>query len=406
MNNQNNQNNGKTHIKVLTDACQNVCTFINTITVDNISKDEKINSFEAKIDELQCLCSDLKTQLEQINESVKILASLLNFTINQDDSTIDILTRWILSFSKKSTGSMKKRKMCSSYSPLKLSIKDTIEVNDSMENKQLKCATFEKENKNSSQGKLKNIWKLEIKRDGKPSDLLRKSKQMTLKLKPQEEKIKKDITTINISTPKISVLNSTSSFDPEIFSIKKNDISKKYNENNLIHNTQMDDPNNISLSHFNKIIKVNKKVLPTVKTIPLKSNETNISHQNDENNQPCDETICSPLQISVNELNNAIESNDHNKIPNRNLLDSFDIIPGLNDIQNNLPNYKFKEDPVRKRNERKLLNGWDCEDCCKFYKANNDNPVEAKTAMNHFSRHRSVKNQNHASTPPGFWDPI
>jgi len=71
-----------------------------------------------------------------------------------------------------------------------------------------------------------------------------------------------------------------------------------------------------------------------------------------------------------------------------------------------IPKYNIKEEPVRKHNERKLLNGWDCEDCCQFYEANNDNPIEAKTAMNHFSRHRSVKNQQPAPTPPGFWDPI
>jgi len=111
--------------------------------------------------------------------------------------------------------------------------------------------------------------------------------------------------------------------------------------------------------------------------------------------------MCNPINLPKNVI-----SKNQNEILNENVLDSFDIIPGLNDKQNDLPNYKCKENPVRKHNERKLLNGWDCKECCKFYEANNDNPIEAKSAMNRFSRHRSVKHQHHAQTPPGFWDPV
>lgn len=386
-----NQNNGETHIKLLTDVCQNVCTFIQTMTVGNMSKDEQIN-------DLQLLCSDFKTQVEQINENVKKLANLLNFTINQNDSAINILTQWILSLSNKNVECVKKRKLYSSYSPLKLSLKDKTEMNESLENKSI-CSQYEKEKKNSSQKELKNVWKLQVKHDGKPSDLLKKTKQTTLKLTPQEEKCMIDITTFGSSTPKISILDSTSTFNPEVFNIKRNDVSN-VDKNNLIYNPQMDDTSNISLSHFNTIIKPNKNALPIVKTKILKSNTSN--KLNILHDQLCDETMCSP----INDLKNEVISKNQNEIPNENILDSFDIIPGLNDKQNDLPNYKFKEDPVRKRNERKLLNGWDCKECCKFYEANNDNPIEAKSAMNHFSRHRSVKHQHHASTPPGFWDPI
>lgn len=397
----NNQNNSESHIKILTNVCENVCTFITKITEDSKSKDEKINNFQTKVDGLQCTCSELKTQIHQINENVKTLARLLNFTFKQGDSTIDILTQWILSVPKTNNGNIKKRKICSSYSPLKLSLKDRTEVNENMENK-LKYTTFEKE-KTVSQSKLKNVWKLQIKRDGNPSDLIKKSKQTTLKLKSQEQKMKMDITTINSSTPKISVINSNN-ISSEVISVNQNDISTHF-DNNLIDRTQIDD-SNISLSNFNNI-KVNKNILPIVKPIISKSIKANISHhQNEKNNQSCNETICSPIKLSISVLNNAAMSKEQNEINNTNLFDSFDIIPGLNDKQNDLPDYNFKEEPVRKHNERKLLNGWDCKDCYKFYKANNDNPIDRKTAMNHFSRHRSIKQQNCALTPEGFWDLI
>lgn len=382
----NSQNNGESRIKLLTDVCQNVCTFIQTMTVENMTKDEQIS-------DLQLICSDLKTQLEQINKNVKTLANLLNFTINQDDSTINMLTQWILSLSTKKVDYVKKRKLYSSYSPLKVSLKDKTEMNEGYENKSI-CTQFEKENKNSPKKDFKNIWKLQIKRDGKPSDLLKKSKQTTLKLKPQEEKCLIDITTFSSPTPKISISDSTSSFNSEIFSVKKNDIYK-----NIKNNTQMDD-SNISLSHFNTIIKPNKNTSPIVTTNVLKSttsDKLNLSHEE----ELCDETMCSPINLPKNGI-----PKNQNQIPNENVFDSFDIIPSLNDKQNDLPNYKFKENPVRKHNERKLLNGWDCKECCKFYEANNDNPIEAKSAMNRFSRHRSVKHQHHAQTPPGFWDPV
>lgn len=398
-------NNDETHVKMLTDVCQNVCTYIKAITLDNNSKDEKIINFETKFVDLQCLCSDLKSQLEHVNEQVKTLATLMNFTSNQDDSAISILTQWILSLSKKNVDHNKKRKLYSSYSPLKLSLKDKTAVNENIENK-LQSMIFEMNNKTSSQNELKNVWKLQVKRDGKPSDLLKKSKQTTLNtiFQPQKENVKMDITTLGNSTPKLSDVNSTTIFSPEILNIQ-NDVSSHIN--NSISITQMNDSGNISLSHFNKIIKPNKNALPIVKTNTFNSNNLNTSlDENEQHNYSSDNTSCSPTNISINILNDAIKSKKQNKIPDRNLINSFDIIPGLNDSQNDQPNYKFKEDPVRKRNERKMLNGWDCEDCCKFYEANNDNPVDAKIAMNHFSRHRSVKHQHHAPTPPDFWNPM
>jgi len=138
----NNQNDGDAHVKMLTDVCQNVCTFIKTITMNNTSNVEKL-----KIDDFQCLCSKLKIRLEQINEQVKTLANLLNFPTDQDSSGVDILTQWILSLSKKNVEYAKKRKLYSTYSPLKLSLKDKTEFNESTENKSTYYTKPEKENK-------------------------------------------------------------------------------------------------------------------------------------------------------------------------------------------------------------------------------------------------------------------
>lgn len=401
-------NNGETHVKSLTDVCQNVCAFIKTMTVDNLSKDEKINSFKIKNGNLQCLYSDLKTNLKQINELIKTLATMLDFTINQNDSTVDILTQWISSLSKKNDGCSKKRKLCPLYSPLKLSLKEKTKVSEDSKNKS-KYTNSEKENK-TSQNEVKSIWRLPIKRDGNPSDLLKKSKQTILLLQPQKEKVKIDITTLKSPKPSNSVNPSIA----EVLSMEKTpvrtDEPKNVCENSLNQGTHLNDSidsPNISLSHFNKIIKPVRNVFPIEKINCLQPNKNSTSsYQREMRNQSNDETTCSPTNSLENIHEDAISSKKSNQVLNGNVLDSFDLIPGLNDNQNDLPNYKFKEDPVRKRNERKLLNGWDCEDCCKFYEVNNDNPIEAKTAMNHFSRHRSVKHQHHAPTPPGFWDPV
>lgn len=403
------QNDGEVHVKMLTDVCQNVCKFIENITMNNMSKVEKINTFELKTNDLQRHCSKLQNRLDQINEQVKTLACLLNFTTDQDSSAIDVLTQWILSLSKKKNENTKKRKLYSTYSPLKLSLKDKTQFNETTENKSM-CTNLEKENKIKSQNELNNVWKLQIKHDGNPSDLLKKSKQTTLILQPQKEKLKMDITTFSSPTSKISVLNSSSSssysgFSPELIHFK-NDLTQDIYETNTSHNTQLNASDNISSSNFNKSIMPRKNTLAIVKTNTIKSKETSTSHDQTEHNHSSDETICSPINISMSILNNATALKKTKKITNRNLLDSFNIIPGLNDKKNDFPNYKFKENPVRKQNERKLLNGWDCKDCCKFYEENNDNPIDAKNAMNHFSRHRSVNHQHHAPTPPGFWDPM
>lgn len=379
--------NGETHVKALTDVCQNVSVFIKSMTADNASKDERINSLKTKVIDLQDLCSSLKTQLKEISQHVQTLAGLLRFTTNQDGSATDILTQLIGSLSLKN---VRKRKLFTSYSPLKLSLKDKGEIVDDKFN----CLKLEKEKKIASPNKLKNEWKLQIKSDGKPSDLLKKSKQTTLNLQPK--KVSLDITTINSQSPE--AVSNSYTFSPEA----SNDKNKDNDEKTCILNTQSDDSGNISLSHFTKIIKPSNHVLQKLKSSTIHDQPEKIDQLCDDN-----ESIWSPIYIPLNAIQNEIstEKQDKNSKTAKNLLNNVVIIPGLNDMQNDLPSYNFKEDPVRKRNERKCLNGWDCEDCRKFYEANHDNPVEAKKAMNHISRHRSVKHQHHAPTPPGFWDP-
>lgn len=394
------QNIGEVHVKSLTDVCQNVCTFIKSITKDNSLKNDKLQTLVMKIDDLQIRYQDLNIQLEGIHKHVKTLANLLSFTINQDDSTVTILENWIQSLSKKNNGNAKKRKLLLSYSPLKLSLRDSTEVNNGETENKTNCSKLEKENKLSPHNKFKNVWKLQVKVDGKPTDLLKKSKQTTLNLLPQKDKLDLDITALNGSTQKTSVLNSSSVFNLEEFS----EIKKNIDDNNLIQESEMNDSCNISLSYFNKDIKSHKNIIPREKTKTL---ETDIPRTQIENyNESNDDIIYSPINNSKNVLQNSTITKIQSKVNDNSLLNKFDIIPGINDKKNDLPNYNFKEDPVRKRNERKFLNGWDCAECCRFYEANNDNPVEAKNAMNHFSRHRSIKHQLHAPTPPGFWDPI
>lgn len=394
----NGRDDGATRVKALTDVCQDVSAFIRSMTADNASKDERICSLNAEIRDLQDLCSDLKTQLKKISQHVKTLADLLQFTTDQNHSAIDVLTRLIASLSPKNVENFKKRKLFSSYSPLKLSLKDKSEIIEEPVSK-FNYSKLEKEKKIISPNKFKNVWRLQVKVDGKPSDLLKKSKQTTLNLQPKNDKVSLDITTINSPSPETVVSNSYT-FNPEASSAKKNGNV----ENASVLNTQSDDSGNISISHFNKIIKPSKHVLQII-------NSSVIHDQPEKHDESCDETIdedetvWSPINIPMNVIQNEIDTEKQDKNSNRKVLSNMVIIPGLNDVQNDLPSYNFKEDPVRKRNERKLLNGWDCKDCRKFYEANNDNPVEAKKAMNQFSRHRSVKHQHHAQTPPGFWDP-
>ncbi|CAH0390494.1 unnamed protein product [Bemisia tabaci] len=89
---------------------------------------------------------------------------------------------------------------------------------------------------------------------------------------------------------------------------------------------------------------------------------------------------------------------DRSKI--QNLDTSFDHVPR----KTNSPTYKYKEDPVRKRDERQQLPGWDCDDCAKYYAMGVRNGEDPKELMNKCSRHRS-KYKDLNVTVKGFWDP-
>ncbi|XP_014287622.1 uncharacterized protein [Halyomorpha halys] len=69
------------------------------------------------------------------------------------------------------------------------------------------------------------------------------------------------------------------------------------------------------------------------------------------------------------------------------------------------PNYKYKRDAVRKREERMKLDGWDCEQCAKYYGAMDLSPSKIKARMNKCSRHRD-KFDKLNETPADYWNPI
>ncbi|CAH1397369.1 unnamed protein product [Nezara viridula] len=69
------------------------------------------------------------------------------------------------------------------------------------------------------------------------------------------------------------------------------------------------------------------------------------------------------------------------------------------------PNYKYKRDAVRKKEERMKLDGWDCEQCAKYYGAIGLSPSKIKARMNKCSRHRD-KFDKLNQTPADYWNPI
>ncbi|XP_050421131.1 uncharacterized protein LOC126833692 [Adelges cooleyi] len=403
----------------LTTACQNACSFIKNITEDNELKYTELSILKTENSNLQSVCSELKLEHLKIEENIRTLAKLLNFTVNENDSVVNILVHWISTLTKRNEENKKKRKLNPFYSPLKLTLKEDNETSPKKNNDN---TTFASTSKTS--------WRLDVKRNGNPSDLLKKSKQTVLSVQPVKSKAKLDITIFNSSiidssipnindnshVPKKNNQNILSKMSCEILE-KKQNVTKTpivdiHNKNNALDET-MFDPNDCSVSHFNKIHKpihstpAKQNFSPIIVDVFEQPMESNNHDNQDKQNDLCEEIIYSPLNISINKFDEDIVSTSRQqKSPKCNMLDSFDIIPGFNNKNKGMPNYKFKESPVRKHNERKLLNGWDCEECRKFYEAINDNPTDAKNAMNQFSRHRSVKHQHIANTPPGLWDPL
>ncbi|XP_050544483.1 uncharacterized protein LOC126907331 [Daktulosphaira vitifoliae] len=410
------ENNGKQLVESLSIACQNAAKFINKLSLNNESLNNEIITLRTENQKLKKNYFSLTSQLDKIEESIKELAILSDITSFENESVFNILTRLIIT-TKKNSHNSKKRKLNLCYSPLKLSIKDDSEVLKNTKN-----------NSNTSDN-TKTTWKLSIDRNGNPSNLLKKSKQATLQVKPLVSKTKLDIKIQN------SLCNNISSYSNDIIlSPIKTTAEIKLNEQNMATSNLMEEKNllakgdncneddclvetisdsiNCSISHFNRLNKpinntsITKDIGSPVIIDVFKYSMINTGTHQDESNDSSDETIFSPINVTIDKLDDTNCNGCLNKPPENNLFDSFDIIPGLNNKPEVLPNYKFKENPVRKQNERKQLNGWDCEECRKFYEDVNDNPDEAKNAMNQFSRHRSVKHQHVANTPPGLWDPL
>ncbi|XP_064089797.1 LOW QUALITY PROTEIN: muscle M-line assembly protein unc-89-like [Macrobrachium nipponense] len=88
------------------------------------------------------------------------------------------------------------------------------------------------------------------------------------------------------------------------------------------------------------------------------------------------------------------------KKPPRVFVDSFDAPPDQ-DIE---PGYAYQGPVVRKKIERKQLEGWGCRECKNWYEDEDLDPVKKKMLINKCSRHRSKHNPV-TNTPEGFWNP-
>ncbi|RWS28621.1 uncharacterized protein B4U80_11174 [Leptotrombidium deliense] len=58
--------------------------------------------------------------------------------------------------------------------------------------------------------------------------------------------------------------------------------------------------------------------------------------------------------------------------------------------------------PVKNRDERKLLNGYDCKECADYYSSFGLSQEQLREKLNKCSRHRSQYSP--PKTPPHFWD--
>lgn len=81
---------------------------------------------------------------------------------------------------------------------------------------------------------------------------------------------------------------------------------------------------------------------------------------------------------------------------------SFDRIP---EKISTSPNYKYRRNAVRKKEDRQKLDGWECEQCKNYYAVVGDNltTAEKKQRLKLCSKHRD-KYPVCSTTPPGYWD--
>ncbi|GBN25922.1 DNA endonuclease RBBP8 [Araneus ventricosus] len=78
-------------------------------------------------------------------------------------------------------------------------------------------------------------------------------------------------------------------------------------------------------------------------------------------------------------------------------LSSFDRLPKREE-----PNYKYKEETVRKKSERKQLTGFECKECEKYFADLGLSEEEKRERLNKCSRHRAKFPP--PATPEHFWE--
>ncbi|XP_055935186.1 uncharacterized protein LOC129965378 [Argiope bruennichi] len=78
-------------------------------------------------------------------------------------------------------------------------------------------------------------------------------------------------------------------------------------------------------------------------------------------------------------------------------LSSFDRLPKREE-----PNYKYKEETVRKKSERKQLTGFECKECEKYFSDLGLSEEEKRERLNKCSRHRAKFPP--PATPEHFWE--
>ncbi|KAG8199569.1 hypothetical protein JTE90_009408 [Oedothorax gibbosus] len=114
----------------------------------------------------------------------------------------------------------------------------------------------------------------------------------------------------------------------------------------------------------------------------------------------CDSKIKISRCIENNEVNDNFEDflqEGPKKLVCAESMNSFDRLPKKEE-----PNYKYKEETVRKKGDRKQLNGFDCKECEKYYADLGLSDKEKKERLKQCSRHRSKYAP--PPTPEHFWE--
>ena len=127
------------------------------------------------------------------------------------------------------------------------------------------------------------------------------------------------------------------------------------------------------------------------------SNKT-ILNSNYDNGHEQNDTLGSTMgkiNRRKSENNSDSETENDNKTPYMNAMDSFNYVPdtmmlGHEDEKGEKPKFKYVRSPIRKKADRmKLLQGHDCKECRDFYKGDNLSESQLSNLLNKCSKHRS-----------------